>query len=332
TFPFRRTVFVYGLPPSAQHNDVKAMLSPFGMVTKVEMDKGPDTLDREIMERLMKKDRVCKLFSTEDTQSEMKFCDSKLPLLLTPGHTNFLFSFFSKQIKKKIGLNWNQEGQPRFHVEKDQSEKELQEHESKSRSPKKNVCNLSIGPPPHYRSELQTALCVFASQRQASKCVYVRSRLSSPDGSFATHYHHYSKLKKDIAQQKNDLSNGNPITTVDLDSENFFGDDIGESSDDEKHGYMNDSQDIPNQESENDEQLDNSHWKNKNATRGYQRPKGSMNKGNYDCDSETNSEFAQNLAEEKKIGSQQNFERFLYDLDLFFGFKSIMFSKKKEIW
>jgi len=47
------------------------------------------------------------------------------------------------------------------------------------------------------RYGFKTALCVFGSQRQASKCVHVRSRLSF-EGAFTTHFHHYSKIKKEI--------------------------------------------------------------------------------------------------------------------------------------
>merc|ERR1719356_2415891 len=62
----------------------------------------------------------------------------------------------------------------------------------------KRLRELLLGLPPRPSSSCKTALCVFASQRQASKCVYVRSRLAY-DGAFATHFHHYSKLKKEIA-------------------------------------------------------------------------------------------------------------------------------------
>merc|ERR1719242_1351552 len=68
-----------------------------------------------------------------------------------------------------------------------------------------NKCNgnmrmieLLCGKSPRDVNETRTALAVFTSQRQASKCVYVRSRIGF-DGCFATHYHHYSKLKKEIA-------------------------------------------------------------------------------------------------------------------------------------
>jgi hypothetical protein len=40
---------------------------------------------------------------------------------------------------------------------------------------------------------------VYESQRQASKCVYVRSRLGI-DGCFATHFHNFTRNKKDICQ------------------------------------------------------------------------------------------------------------------------------------
>eukprot|EP00487_Bulimina_marginata_P006594 TRINITY_DN26325_c0_g1_i1.p1 TRINITY_DN26325_c0_g1~~TRINITY_DN26325_c0_g1_i1.p1 ORF type:complete len:137 (+),score=5.64 TRINITY_DN26325_c0_g1_i1:55-465(+) len=62
----------------------------------------------------------------------------------------------------------------------------------------KRLRELLLGLPPRNMQQCKTALCVFASQRQASKCVYVRSRLAY-DGAFATHYHHYSKLKKEIS-------------------------------------------------------------------------------------------------------------------------------------
>eukprot|EP00486_Rosalina_sp_Unknown_P012775 CAMPEP_0201596668 /NCGR_PEP_ID=MMETSP0190_2-20130828/193308_1 /ASSEMBLY_ACC=CAM_ASM_000263 /TAXON_ID=37353 /ORGANISM="Rosalina sp." /LENGTH=319 /DNA_ID=CAMNT_0048057161 /DNA_START=1041 /DNA_END=1996 /DNA_ORIENTATION=- len=60
------------------------------------------------------------------------------------------------------------------------------------------MIELLCGKSPRDTSKTKTALAVFTSQRQASKCVYVRSRIAF-DGCFTTHYHHYSKLKKEIA-------------------------------------------------------------------------------------------------------------------------------------
>jgi len=45
----------------------------------------------------------------------------------------------------------------------------------------------------------RTCLVVFESQRQASKCVYVRSRLGI-EGCFATHFHNYTRHKREISQ------------------------------------------------------------------------------------------------------------------------------------
>merc|ERR1712154_400487 len=54
-----------------------------------------------------------------------------------------------------------------------------------------------LGIPPTDMDKRKTALVVFASQRQASKCAYVRTRVAYK-GAFATHFHHYSKVKKEI--------------------------------------------------------------------------------------------------------------------------------------
>ena len=57
-----------------------------------------------------------------------------------------------------------------------------------------------VGEHPKDLNSRKTALVVFASQRQASKCAYVRTRIAF-EGAFATHFHHYSKVKKEIAVQ-----------------------------------------------------------------------------------------------------------------------------------
>merc|ERR1712048_685661 len=60
-----------------------------------------------------------------------------------------------------------------------------------------------LGIPPKDVDTRKTALVVFASQRQASKCAYVRTRIAYK-GSFATHFHHYSKVKKEIVLSESD--------------------------------------------------------------------------------------------------------------------------------
>merc|ERR1719499_832464 len=53
-------------------------------------------------------------------------------------------------------------------------------------------------------NSFRTCLVVFESQRQASKCVYVRSRLGI-EGCFATHFHNYTRHKREISQGNVDL-------------------------------------------------------------------------------------------------------------------------------
>jgi len=93
----------------------------------------------------------------------------------------------------------------------DQAEKQINKYESRCKinGVNENIVlkNMFLGTVPSSTANnnnddvchrFKTALCVFTSQRQASKCVYVRSRLAF-EGVFATHYHHYSKIKKEIA-------------------------------------------------------------------------------------------------------------------------------------
>ena len=59
-FPFRRTVFVFGLPMECEEKYVTEMLSPFGKLSKVKFDHGPDTLDRLVAENMFKEVKVYK--------------------------------------------------------------------------------------------------------------------------------------------------------------------------------------------------------------------------------------------------------------------------------
>merc|ERR1719464_2180599 len=70
---------------------------------------------------------------------------------------------------------------------------------------------LGEKPPRKELETRRTALVVFASQRQASKCAYVRTRIAWK-GAFATHFHHYSKVKKEITASEN-AKNGNSNST-----------------------------------------------------------------------------------------------------------------------
>ncbi|ETO15985.1 hypothetical protein RFI_21377 [Reticulomyxa filosa] len=198
-FPFRRTVFVYGLPPDATEDTVKAMLSTFGSVTKAEMDKGPDTLDRDIMANLMKKNRVFKLLSKTIDAQPMTFCFAS-----SSSEKDVQYTCVSCNKSKYVREGYYRGAEASYlfclQCAALRADETLKLYETQRPRPndQESLRERIIGIPPRAVSQCQTALCVFASQRQASKCVYVRSRLSD-NGAFATHYHHYTKLKKDIA-------------------------------------------------------------------------------------------------------------------------------------
>merc|ERR1719356_2269552 len=75
-----------------------------------------------------------------------------------------------------------------------------------------------LGIPPKDVETRKTALVVFASQRQASKCAYVRTRIAYK-GSFATHFHHYSKVKKEIVLAESDQ--GRDVNAVSKEDEDM---------------------------------------------------------------------------------------------------------------
>ena len=222
----------------ADENYVYRMLQPFGTVTRVEFDHGPDTLDRQIMNKLFEREKVYLLLSKETAALPMKFCESSIhtshslsspfinnndsPLIMgvvsnsntnTNTNTNTNNSVASNATTFKC--TWcckskqMSDGyfQGRMYVcvclqcAAARAEEQLSMYEKANKMQndgggRLRALLLGFSPRPHNLSK--TALCVFASQRQASKCVYVRSRLAY-DGAFATHYHHYSKLKKEIA-------------------------------------------------------------------------------------------------------------------------------------
>merc|ERR1712154_576105 len=171
------------------------------MGTKVHFDHGPDTLDRQIMTKMLEKHRVYKLLSKDSAALTMEFNQ-----------------MHSKQ--EQFNCYWCHKQKPcvdgYYHPSRipgtaptyrvclqcaaAKAEEQSAKYDARSKllSNDKRLRELLLGLPPRNIQQSKTALCVFASQRQASKCVYVRSRLAC-DGAFATHYHHYSKLKKEIA-------------------------------------------------------------------------------------------------------------------------------------
>eukprot|EP00485_Elphidium_margaritaceum_P005146 CAMPEP_0202697304 /NCGR_PEP_ID=MMETSP1385-20130828/10629_1 /ASSEMBLY_ACC=CAM_ASM_000861 /TAXON_ID=933848 /ORGANISM="Elphidium margaritaceum" /LENGTH=1011 /DNA_ID=CAMNT_0049353733 /DNA_START=619 /DNA_END=3654 /DNA_ORIENTATION=- len=200
-FPFRRSVYIYGLPVYADEKYIYDMLNAFGGVTKVQFDHGPDTLDRQIMQKMLEKHRVYKLLSKDSAALTMEFNQMA-------NKQEQYNCYWCKKLKPCADGYYHPKRMPatppsyRVCLQCAAAKAEEQSHKYDARSKllkdDKRLRELLLGLPPRSMEQCQTALCVFASQRQASKCVYVRSRLAY-DGAFATHYHHYSKLKKEIA-------------------------------------------------------------------------------------------------------------------------------------
>jgi len=201
-FPFRRSVYIYGLSLSATKEDVLSMLSAFGGVTKVKMDFGCDSLDRQIQRQMLAKHRCYKLLSKDSAAMTMEFNaahsskDEEYSCYWCAKNKACADGYYHP--KRIPGTP------PAYRVclqcAAAKAEEQCAKYDARSKLLKNDEAlrDLLLGLPPRPANECKTALCVFASQRQASKCVYVRSRLAI-NGAFATHYHHYSKLKKEIA-------------------------------------------------------------------------------------------------------------------------------------
>merc|ERR1719295_1132382 len=225
-FPFRRSVFIYGLHKDADEAYIRSMLSAFGGVSKVHFDHGPDTLDRHIQRKMLEKHRVYKLISLDSAAMPMRFHDGA-SVAVTASARAWHPQIEAVQDNPQFLCLWCKKNKPAkdgFYAPatKDgtksattavsaayrvclqcaaaKSEEQSAKYDARSKllADDKRLRELLLGLPPRSTSQCKTALCVFASQRQASKCVYVRSRLAY-DGAFATHFHHYSKLKKEIA-------------------------------------------------------------------------------------------------------------------------------------
>jgi len=227
-FPFRRSVFIYGLRRDADEDYIRAMLSAFGGVSKVHFDHGPDTLDRQIQRKMLDKHRVYKLISLDSAARPMHFHDGESATASARGWHPQMASAPSKEQFECVWCHKHKPAKDGFYADyaagasvaamarasassgvayrvclqcaAAKSEEQSAKYDARSKllADDKRLRELLLGLPPRSVSACKTALCVFASQRQASKCVYVRSRLAY-DGAFATHYHHYSKLKKEIA-------------------------------------------------------------------------------------------------------------------------------------
>lgn len=219
------------------------MLKPFGSVSKIQFDHSPDGIDRKIGIRFLNKPRVYTLYYYDPNKNAMTMkinglsgngiLDDDDELLLSPNREAMIFKT-SYDIGNNGGDNDNNKGQKINNIKchkcgKDKSVSEgfyttsewkviycaqcaaqLAEDQLNVYYKERNIPQYQhnprhkwLGLPPNDIQKRKTALVVFASQRQASKCAYVRTRIAYK-GSFATHFHHYSKVKKEIVLSESD--------------------------------------------------------------------------------------------------------------------------------
>jgi hypothetical protein len=230
-FPFRRTVFIFGIPAKNSMDFLREMLKPFGTVNKIQFDHSPDGIDRKIGVRFLNKPRVYTLFYyPADVNVDLNNIDESNIDRIRRTQQEMIFrtvyEFNQNETKTSAAANEKQlststikchqcnkdksvvEG---YYTTKEwnvifcaQCAAQLAEEQLNTYYKQRNLTQYSqlmkqawLGTPPSDEPERVTALVVFASQRQASKCAYVRTRIAY-NGAFATHFHHYSKVKKEI--------------------------------------------------------------------------------------------------------------------------------------
>eukprot|EP00484_Ammonia_sp_Unknown_P014050 CAMPEP_0197078364 /NCGR_PEP_ID=MMETSP1384-20130603/213082_1 /TAXON_ID=29189 /ORGANISM="Ammonia sp." /LENGTH=1108 /DNA_ID=CAMNT_0042517229 /DNA_START=15 /DNA_END=3341 /DNA_ORIENTATION=- len=288
-FPFRRTVFIFGIPVDGSERFLHEMLKPFGTVSKIQFDHSPDGIDRKIGTRFLNKPRVYTLYYYDPNKphemnnnqqlmhqqqkinglSGSGILDDDDELLMSPNREEMIFkteydiSGGAATQKTEGAANVTEGGGA---AENDGGDGDGANTDGKITSIKCHKCGKDksvsegfyttigwkviycaqcaaqlaedqlnvyykernipqyqhnprhkwLGSPPNDVQKRKTALVVFASQRQASKCAYVRTRIAYK-GAFATHFHHYSKVKKEILlseQEQTSTKGGNDGSTI----------------------------------------------------------------------------------------------------------------------
>merc|ERR1712154_244449 len=192
-FPFRRTVFCFGLPMDCNEKYVTEMLSPFGKLSKVKFDHGPDTLDRLVAHNMFKE---IKVYQYRELNTRILY--NYKQEIMVGGSAEYNCFKCNKVKQCDEGFYETNSYQKLICLQCAAASAEIILEKSKNNGNNQRMIELLCGKSPRDTNKTKTALAVFTSQRQASKCVYVRSRIAF-DGCFTTHYHHYSKLKKEIA-------------------------------------------------------------------------------------------------------------------------------------
>jgi len=216
-FPFRRTVFVYGIPLGKDEIWIRNQFECFGVITKVKFDSGPHSCPRKVGARLLNKEdtRVIRLHIRDSKHTEFVFKKAHGADMTTyicgecqrmkkftegyymstdaniPVHMPYMFCIQCAAKKAEENLKFYQQ-RTQAHYENPNQFKDLFGIDQKLYSEREDDLSRFI-----------TCLIVFESQRQASKCVYVRSRLGI-EGCFATHFHNFTRHKREICAPDGD--------------------------------------------------------------------------------------------------------------------------------
>jgi len=217
-FPFRRTVFVYGLQPGSltdQHEiekklkrDINEAFGWAGKILNIVFSKRYGTVDQLIGMRLLEEEnRVNKIYLKQGNQlGANEAADNELIFEMAGAWRSACVSC-NKFKSDVFYANHHSHGNPlkfcyqcaaktadeqsKLYIEKLNEIPDVEE--------KRKLKERLLGPSPHDTTwNLMAAKVIFESQRQASKCVYLRSRLAHK-GIFCTHYHHYSKMKEEMS-------------------------------------------------------------------------------------------------------------------------------------
>lgn len=208
-FPFRRTVFIYGIPPGKSEEWIRMQFDCFGKIEKVKFDSGPHTSPRKVGARLLQKEpsRVTRLHFGDKQHTEFTF--SKARPENFPGE-EYTCHGCNKLKKFEDGFYESRQPHARMQASKFciQCSAKKAEENKKFYQKLRHTASREMQIEPKFGIDhsqktdvhsFVTCLIVYESQRQASKCVYVRSRLGI-EGCFATHFHNYTRHKKEICQ------------------------------------------------------------------------------------------------------------------------------------
>lgn len=217
-FPFRRTVFVYGLPVDKDEGWVRLQFECFGTITKIKFDSGPHSCPRKVGARLLRKEnsRVIRLHIRDSKHTEFIFKKGDGVEM-----TTYICGQCERMKKFTEGYYMSTDANIPVHMPymfciqcaAKKAEENLKFYQQRSQAHYKDpsLCKQLFGIDPKIYKEsdsdlhtFNTCLIVFESQRQASKCVYVRSRLGI-EGCFATHFHNFTRHKREICAPEGTL-------------------------------------------------------------------------------------------------------------------------------